>query len=186
MLVSDALATGLVPSLFAPRRQFDRRNDGGTRPRWQAPGNTSRDQAVRQNRGVHRLVARFQRTNVCPRDGGRGRPDWLESPDEFVDDPAEINGTLLERLKREGAEVIVLQPIFTGAGIRIVPIAANVGLPVIGDYPPLADAGALFSFGVDDAERFRRLAYFVDRILKGAKPADLPVEQPTSFQLSST
>jgi ABC-type uncharacterized transport system substrate-binding protein len=50
-------------------------------------------------------------------------------------------------------------------------------LPVISYYPPFAEAGALFSFGVDDAKRFKRLAYFVDRILKGAKPAELPVEQ---------
>jgi ABC-type uncharacterized transport system substrate-binding protein len=41
----------------------------------------------------------------------------------------------------------------------------------------------LLTFGVDDAERVRRVAYYVDRILKGTKPADLPVEQPTTFQL---
>jgi putative ABC transport system substrate-binding protein len=59
----------------------------------------------------------------------------------------------------------------------------KVQLPIISDFPVFAKAGALFSLGVEEADVVRRTAYFVDRILRGAKPADLPVEQPTKFSL---
>jgi putative tryptophan/tyrosine transport system substrate-binding protein len=56
-------------------------------------------------------------------------------------------------------------------------------LPAIYPQKEFVDEGGLMSYGADQAESYRRVAYYVDRILKGAKPADLPVEQPTKFEL---
>ena len=66
---------------------------------------------------------------------------------------------------------------------RIVGFALKSRLPSIYNNRESVDAGGLMSYGADEAESYRRVAYYVDRILKGAKPADLPVEQPTKFEL---
>ena len=66
---------------------------------------------------------------------------------------------------------------------RIVGFALKSRLPSVYNNSEFVDAGGLMSYGADLAESYRRVAYFVDRILKGAKPADLPVEQPTKFEL---
>jgi ABC-type uncharacterized transport system substrate-binding protein len=66
---------------------------------------------------------------------------------------------------------------------RIVDFALKSRLPSVSSSEEFVDAGGLMSYAADDADSYRRVAYFVDRILKGAKPADLPVEQPTKFEL---
>jgi putative ABC transport system substrate-binding protein len=66
---------------------------------------------------------------------------------------------------------------------RIAGFALKSRLPSVSTSEEFVDAGGLISYGSDDADRYRRVAYYVDRILKGAKPADLPVEQPTKFEL---
>jgi putative ABC transport system substrate-binding protein len=66
---------------------------------------------------------------------------------------------------------------------RIADFALKSRLPSMYINRQWVDAGGLMSYGADQAESYRRVAYFVDRILKGAKPADLPVEQPMRFEL---
>jgi putative tryptophan/tyrosine transport system substrate-binding protein len=66
---------------------------------------------------------------------------------------------------------------------RIANLALKTRLPAMYSASPFVLDGGLMSYGADSLDQFRRIAYFVDRILKGAKPADLPVEQPTKFEL---
>src|SRR5574341_2151371 len=68
-------------------------------------------------------------------------------------------------------------------GKRIVDFALNSRLPSMHARREDVNAGGLMQYGADLADSFRRGAYYVDRILKGAKPADLPVEQPMKFEL---
>jgi putative ABC transport system substrate-binding protein len=66
---------------------------------------------------------------------------------------------------------------------RIAGHALKSRLPSVYSNREAVDAGGLMYYGADEADSYRRVAYYVDRILKGAKPADLPVEQPTKFEL---
>jgi putative tryptophan/tyrosine transport system substrate-binding protein len=66
---------------------------------------------------------------------------------------------------------------------RIAGLALKNRLPSMYPDRQFVDVGGLISYGTDNAESYRRVAYYVDRILKGAKPAELPVEQPTKFEL---
>jgi putative ABC transport system substrate-binding protein len=63
-----------------------------------------------------------------------------------------------------------------------VSLAAQTKLPAIYPIRQYVDVGGLMSYGISTSDLFRRVAIYVDKILKGAKPADLPVEQPTKFE----
>jgi putative tryptophan/tyrosine transport system substrate-binding protein len=75
-------------------------------------------------------------------------------------------------------------PVFISAKDRIVEFAASQKLPAVYQFHDFVAVGGLMSFGPDLNDLYRRAAAYVDKILKGAKPADLPVEQPTKFQLA--
>src|SRR5262245_8432237 len=66
---------------------------------------------------------------------------------------------------------------------RITGFALKNRLPSIGGSREFVNAGGLMTYGADQEESYRRVAYYVDKILKGTKPADLPVERPTKFEL---
>ena len=84
-------------------------------------------------------------------------------------------------MKKDGAEAVVAQASL--APPRVVEGALKHRLPMAAVSRPFADAGALMTYGVDGPVAFRRSALFVSKILQGAKPSDLPVEQPTKFEL---
>jgi ABC-type uncharacterized transport system substrate-binding protein len=82
-----------------------------------------------------------------------------------------------------GAVVITPDPVFAGNVAQIASLAVKSRLPSIFHLREYADSGGLMSYGIDRSDQFRRAAAYVDKILKGAKPADLPIEQPTKFEL---
>ena len=87
--------------------------------------------------------------------------------------------------KRDGAQALVTtpSPVMNTQLIRVLDFVAKNRLPAIYAAPEFVDAGGLMYYGPSYLELFRRAATYVDKILKGAKPADLPVEQPTKFEL---
>jgi putative tryptophan/tyrosine transport system substrate-binding protein len=84
---------------------------------------------------------------------------------------------------RPGALLVLADRLFLHYRARIMDFAAQQRLPGVHAYRELVEAGGLMSFGPSYADMHRRAAYFVDRILKGSKPADLPVERPATFEL---
>ena len=84
---------------------------------------------------------------------------------------------------RAGALIVFPDTMFTLQRARIANLAVKSRLPTVSAIRELAEAGLLISYGRMLSSEFRRAATYVDRILKGAKPADLPVEQPTKFEL---
>jgi putative tryptophan/tyrosine transport system substrate-binding protein len=87
-------------------------------------------------------------------------------------------------VKTKAPAIIVIQDTFTmGERTRIVELASRHRLPAIYGSNLVVEAGGLMSYSPDYNEIYRHTAVFVDRILKGAKPADLPVEQPSKFEL---
>ena len=101
----------------------------------------------------------------------------------MIDGPPSLDQAIFDQMKQQGCEAVVVQPIFTGFQDKIVPMAMKADLPVVSDWADFTDAGGLLSYGAKRGALMRRTAYYVDRILRGTKPADLPIEQPEEFEL---
>ncbi|HEY8163938.1 MAG TPA: ABC transporter substrate-binding protein, partial [Gemmatimonadaceae bacterium] len=91
----------------------------------------------------------------------------------------------LETMDRErpDALLILADPLTTSQRLRIVEFAAQERLPAMYELSQFVDAGGLMSYGPNSDTVVSRAAIYVDKILKGAKPADLPIEQPAKFEL---
>jgi putative ABC transport system substrate-binding protein len=98
-------------------------------------------------------------------------------PDDFV--------SAFAAMAREHAEALIVMPspMLFGEYRRIVSSAANSRLPAMGAAREFVDLGGLMSYGANLPDLARQTATYVDKILKGAKPAELPVEQPIKFEL---
>jgi putative tryptophan/tyrosine transport system substrate-binding protein len=102
-----------------------------------------------------------------------------------VREPSEFESAFAGMTQEHVEALLMLpHPIFFQHRIRLVALAAERHLPTIwGPFREFVDAGGLMAYGPSLRDQYRRAAYFVDKILKGAKPADLPVEQPMKFEL---
>ena len=105
------------------------------------------------------------------------RPVEVQGPNEF--DAA--FATIMQA--QPDALVPLPDPMLFAEGKRIADFGAKSRLPTIGAYREFAEAGGLMSYGNNPAESYKRAATYVHKILKGAKPGDLPIEQPTQFEL---
>jgi putative ABC transport system substrate-binding protein len=98
--------------------------------------------------------------------------------------PAEFEGAFAEIVRNRPAGLAILaDPVFNSEAGRLATLAARHRLPTMGMQPGIAESGGLMSYGANRSDMVRRGAVLVDKILKGAKPGDLPVEQPTKFEL---
>jgi len=100
-----------------------------------------------------------------------------------VQSPAEFGAAFQSAIKAGAGALLMLRgPVIIAGRERLVDAAAQARLPVIYDDREFTEAGGLMSYGTNLADSYRRAAAYVDKILRGAKAADLPVEQPTSFE----
>jgi putative ABC transport system substrate-binding protein len=96
----------------------------------------------------------------------------------------DLEGAFAPRSERRIDGLLVLvDPLFFAQATRIIALAAAARLPAIHSFRQHVEMGGLMSYGVAVKESFRRAAYFVDRILKGARPRDLPIELPSKLEL---
>jgi putative tryptophan/tyrosine transport system substrate-binding protein len=181
--VSDAVAAGLVESLARPGSNI-------TGSSFLAPQlNAKRLEMLRQ------ILPRIRRIALLLHPDNPGLPSirkemqgviasrGLEVREYAVHGPADFESAF-QAMKRDRIEAVLVveHPVFTVNTGVISKLAISHQLPLAG-FSEFAAAGGLFGYEVDFPALYRRAAYFVDKILKGARPAELPVEQPTKFEL---
>lgn len=178
----DPLAQGLVMSLTQP---------GGNITGF---SNVSPELSGKRLQILKEVVPRATRIGVLRCDGATSRREWTEvqpaaeqlglqlvpmvfrRPEEVVD--------LVERTKRGGVTaVLVFDCSILPDPERLTGVLNRSGLPAAYPYGRFVRSGGLISYGSNAEHQLRRAALFVDKIVKGAKPSDLPVEQPTTFEL---
>jgi putative ABC transport system substrate-binding protein len=112
------------------------------------------------------------------------RPETIELSTMPVATTAEMEAAIAALAQKPGGSLLVGPDPFNQVRLpQIVKLAAQHRLPVVSVYRPYVMAGGLIAYGPDTADVFRRSADYVDRILKGAKPAELPVQQPNKYEL---
>ena len=182
-VVGDPVAEGLISSLHRP---------GGNLT---GLASLSPDLVAKQLEFLQAVVPKLSRVAILKNASNPGHPKLLEWAERAAG-ALGLRLVLIEagsgeaidrgfrRMAAEGVEgVVVLRDgLFLQFRTRIANLAAKAGLPTVFGHRDEAEAGGLLSYGADSIALFRRAATYVAKILKGAKPADLPVEQPTQLE----
>ena len=182
MQVSDPLATGLVASLAQP---------GGNLTGVSSSGPDLAGKRLELLRELRPDLARVAFLGAANDPNARTflnetqaaaasirvrlQPLLVTGPEEF--------DAAFATMIQEQAQGLIVQPLFVGHRAKLAELAARHRLPMVAEQRTFAVAGGLAAYGVNRSALSRRWAYYVDKILKGAKPADLPVELPTTFEL---
>src|SRR5215813_3051397 len=146
--------------------------------------------------GMARLAILVDRTGAALATTGEARLAWpaIEAasrqfgiqpvPVLEIRKPEELDGAFALAVgERAGGVLVWGSPFFSSQVQRMSSLAASARLPAIYEHRGFVEAGGLMSYGPDHRDMFRLVALYVDKILRGANPADLPIEQPTKFEL---
>jgi putative ABC transport system substrate-binding protein len=180
----DLVGTGLVASLARPGGNVT----GST--------NIDPDLSAKRLELLKETIPKLSRVAILYYGGPGGDEDELQETQATaknskvhvqpyrVQDPSDFERAYAAMTKERADALIIFHGNFTSFHRRrLVDLAAKNRLPTMCGHPAWSEDGGLISYGHDRHHQYRRAAYFVDKILKGAKPADLPVEQPMKFEL---
>lgn len=175
---ADPVASGLVNSLARPGENITgvtrlTRELSGKRLELLKEGVPSLSRVglltVLQNRPEYESVARGLKLTIVPMEISGPKPD--------------LEGAIQTAARAGVNGLVTIRDAVTASYMKqIADLAIKTGLPSMNEDSLYVEAGGLMSYATNDAAQFRRAAYYVDRILKGTKPADLPVEQPMKFE----
>jgi putative ABC transport system substrate-binding protein len=182
--VVDPVATGLVANLARPGQNV-------TGLAMMAPELTGKQLEI-----LKEIVPKLSRVALLWNPANPGNAPQLRAAREaarvlgvrfqFLEarSPSAIDAAfgVMTRERAEGV-IVLVDSMLTSHGKHIADLAEKHHLPAVYGLPDLAKTGGLIAYGVDVPALFRRTARYVDKILKGAKPGDLPIEQPTTFEL---
>jgi putative ABC transport system substrate-binding protein len=182
--VGDPVAQGLVASLARP---------GGNIT---GLASLADDLAGKKIEILKEVIPKSTRVGVITGGGGRGAQLQLKAMRAaavalgirlveigVAGDPEKlVNAFQTAVRERVNAIITTTGPVIFGQRKSIIVLAANYRLPAMYPQKEFVEDGGLMSYGVDRRDNYRRAAIYADKILKGAKPADLPVEQPTTFE----
>jgi putative ABC transport system substrate-binding protein len=181
---ADPVGTGFVVSLARPGRNIT------------GLSNINEDVSRKYLELLRDAVPKLSRVSVLMNPGQPNHPAFLkqiqatEKTNSVKISPARAStstqidaafGSMKE--ERAGALIVLPDPLFLAHARRIAELATQQRLPTMFGNREAVEAGGLMSYGQNREEHYYRAATYVDKILKGAKPGDLPVEQPTKFEL---